>query len=118
MEYKVENFTNEKMGMICSWFQHVVYMADNLTTGNVAHQGATIRNHARTYLEYIADYLIDDDWHEYDRHDHSTVPPSNEVVLTHLETGGVVAQSYIESYGRFEINNMVDKYKYIKLKLK
>lgn len=92
-------------------------MASELTTGNVAHQGATIRNYARSYIQYIADFYIDDDWHPYNKHDHSTAPPNEEIVLTHLETGGVIAQCYVDSYGRFGINNMVDKYKYVKLKL-
>lgn len=117
MEYKIEDFTNEKMGIICSWFQHIVDMASKLTTGNITHQGATIRNYARSYIQYIADFYIDDDWHPYDKQNHSTAPSNNEIVLTHLETGGVVAQRYNECYGRFDINNLVDKYKYVRLKL-
>ena len=117
MEYKIEDFTNEKMGIICSWFQRIVDMASKLTTGNVTHQGTTIRNYARSYIQYISDFYIDDDWHPYDKQNHSTAPANNEIVLAHLETGEVVAQRYNECYGRFDINNLVDKYKYVRLKL-
>lgn len=117
MNDKVERFTNEQMCMICSWFSNTINMANKLATGNVSHQGKAIRNHALNCLDYIADYFIKDDWHKYDRCDKTTAPKHGEIVLTHIEGGGFLAQSYNEHYSRFEENNCVDRYKHIELKI-
>lgn len=116
MNYKAKKLDDDTMRMICSWFSNTISCADKLTTGNVAHQGRTIRNHAIGCLSYIADYLITDDWHEYDRKNYETAPKHGELLLTHIEGGGYLVQSFNEHYGRFEDNNCVDKYKHITFK--
>ena len=39
------------------WFDEIVEKASRLTTGNVAHLGATIRGFARNYSEYVEEEL-------------------------------------------------------------
>lgn len=112
----IDKFTDEQLQLICSWFSNGIEMAHKLTTGNVAHQAATIAAHNKNCLWFIADYMTTDSWHHYEIGNATTAPEPQVVVLTKMADGsGIMAQCYNKDYMCFEDNNLVEAWKYIKL---
>lgn len=46
----------ELKDMIVSWFEDIEELSSKLTSGNVSHQGATVRNKAIRCITFINEY--------------------------------------------------------------
>lgn len=112
MEINVRQLSNKDMELICKWFQ---YIANTISGNEIPQENikTNIPKFISRYIEYIANFFIDDEWHQYDK---NNMPKNNETLITQLKDNTFLVQAYNEQYHKFELNDNVIAFKRIKIK--